>query len=253
MLEEKRTALIIRAVTKGLDLDLPMKDSGVEWLGRIPQHWVAAPVYSRYEVQLGKMLDQARFRGEGLAPYLRNTNVTWNHVNLDDLSEMEFSSQERRKFSLKPGDLLVCEGGEVGRTSVWRGELPECYFQKAIHRLRLSRVDEEPRFLYYVMYAAAKSGVFVAEGNKSTIVHLTAEKLRKHRFPFPPCREQQLITEYLDRETVKVDALIGKGRHHIETLREYRTALIFAVVTGKIDVREEASAPVDREPDKMMR
>lgn len=252
LLEEKRTALISRAVTKGLDPGVPMKDSGVEWLGEIPEYWIVAPVYSRYMIQLGKMLDQAKFRGADMAPYLRNTNVAWNYVNVDDVSEMEFSPEERRKFSLKPGDLLVCEGGEVGRTAMWRGELPECYFQKAIHRVRPVRDDEEPRFLYYVMYAAARSGVFVAEGNKSTIIHLTAEKLRKHRFPFPSLIEQRVIVEYLDRETKKIDTLAGKLREHIEKLWEYRTALIFAAVTGRIDVREEASAPADREPDKMM-
>ncbi|MDP9476802.1 MAG: restriction endonuclease subunit S [Actinomycetota bacterium] len=239
LLEEKRTALISKAVTKSLDPNVPMKDSGVEWLGEIPAHWAVPPLYSRYSVQLGKMLDQKSFRGEGMAPYLRNTNVTWDHVNTDDLLEMEFSLEDKRKFSLKPGDLLVCEGGEVGRTAIWRGELEECYFQKAIHRLRPLRDSEEPRFLYYVMYAAVRFGVFLAGGNKSTIVHLTAEKLRKHRFPFPAYQEQKDIVDYLDRETAKIDRLLGKVQDHIQKLREYRTALIAAAVTGKIDVRDE--------------
>ncbi len=91
------------------------------------------------------------------------------------------------------------------------------------------------------MYTAVMFGVFVAGGNKSTIVHLTAEKLRKHRFPVPAYQEQKDIVDYLDRETAKIDRLLGKVREHIQKLREYRTALISAAVTGKIDVRQETT------------
>jgi type I restriction enzyme, S subunit len=241
LLQEKRVALISQAVTKGLDATVPMRDSGVEWLGEIPVHWDVAPVYARYSVQLGKMLNQDAVRGASPALYLRNTNVQWDRVDLTDVLEMDFDPRERQKFALRPGDLLVCEGGEVGRTAVWRGELDECFFQKAVHRVRPYRIGEEGRFLFYVLYAAANRGVFVSEGNRSTIVHLTAEKLRKHRFGFPPPSEQQAIVAFVDRETAKIDTIIAKVREHIEKLREYRTALISAAVTGKIDMREETA------------
>ena len=238
LLQEKRTAIISHAVTKGLDLTVPLKDSGVEWLGEIPAHWDVAPVYARYSVQLGKMLNQEAVRGVASAPYLRNANIQWDRFDLTDLLEMDFDSSERRKYALIPGDLLVCEGGEVGRTAIWQGELTECYFQKTVHRLRSLRNTEEGRFFFYVLYTAAKRGVFVADGSKNTIAHLTAEKLKKHRFAFPPYQEQQAIASYLDRETAKIDALIAKIREGIEKLKEYRTALISSAVTGKIDVRE---------------
>jgi len=238
LLREKKDALINDAVTRGLDPFVRLKDSRVRWIEAIPQHWDCAPLYSRYSIQLGKMLDQKAATGLAQAPYLRNTNIQWEHVDVEDLLHMDFDPSERRKFALMPGDLLVCEGGEVGRTAIWRGEVDLCYFQKAVHRVRPARQGEVSRFLFYVLYAAAKRDVFAIEGNKSTIVHLTAEKLRQHRFPFPPPVEQQEIVVFLDEQTGKIDALIAKVQAHIDKLREHRIALISAAVTGRIDVRE---------------
>src|SRR5207248_1924111 len=127
-----------------------LKSSGLDWIGQIPGHWAVAPVYSRYEVQLGKMLDEKRITGQHLAPYLRNVDVQWDRVVVTNLPEMDFDHEDRVKFSLQAGDLLICEGGEAGRTAVWRGEIPECYYQKAIHRLRPRSVCDYPRFFYYL-------------------------------------------------------------------------------------------------------
>lgn len=263
------------------------EDSGVHWLGKIPTHWTVAPLYARFEVALGKMLDAKRISGDHLGPYLRNIDVQWDKVNIDNLPTMDFHPTERDRYLLQEGDLLVCEGGEVGRTAVWRAELPECFYQKAIHRVRPLGDANEPRFLFYIMYAASKLGVFTAGGNPNTIDHLTAVQLRHYRFAFPSVAEQRAIAAFLDRETAKIDALIAKKerliellhirdlkravlpvpkkseqreigvflnaetrrmdglirkvRRGIDRLKEYRTALISAAVTGKIDVREEAA------------
>ncbi len=241
LLQEKRTALITRAVTQGLDPNVPMKKSGVEWLGEIPVHWHIAPVYSRYEVALGKMLDAKRVTGESSGKYLRNVDVQWDSVNIEDLPEMDFPPTERNRYLLRSGDLLVCEGGEVGRTAIWGSELDECFYQKAIHRVRPWSDSEIPRFFYFMMYGLAKRGVFTAGGNPNTIAHLTAVQLRHYRVPFPSTGEQRAIAAFLDCETAKIDALIAKVRQAIDHLKEFRAALISAAVTGKIDVREEAS------------
>jgi len=238
LLQEKRTALITRAVAKGLDPTVPMKDSGVEWLGEIPAHWDVAPVYSRYSIELGKMLDAKRVTREHLAPYVRNVDVQWDRVNVRSLPEMDFEPIERQRYSLRPGDLLVCEGGEVGRTAIWRGDLEECFYQKAIHRVRPASSRDEPRFFYYMMYSAAKRGAFVAGGNPNTIDHLTAIQLRHYRFPFPPRIEQEQIAKVLDMESTKIDDLVRAIEDGIDRLKEFRSALISAAVTGKIDVRE---------------
>ncbi len=241
LLREKRTALISRAVTKGLDPSAPMKDSGIAWISDAPAHWDIGPLHSRYHVQLGKMLDGAQITGEHLAPYLRNVDVQWDSVNVSALPEMDFSAEDRQRFSLRNGDLLVCEGGEVGRTAIWNGQLGECYYQKALHRVRPIR-DDASRFMYYCMVAAASMGVFEEGSDVSTIGHLTAVKLRKHRFPFPPVSEQIEIANHLDRETQELDTLISTVRDSNDLLKEYRTALISAAVTGKIDVRSEVPA-----------
>jgi len=239
LLQEKRTALISHAVTKGLGPGAPLKETGVGWIGTIPDHWACAPLNARYRVQLGKMLDAKRITGDNLAPYIRNIDVQWDHVNVNELPEMDFDINDRNKYLLLANDLLVCEGGEAGRAALWKEELAECYYQKAIHRLRPYSYKDMPRFLFYVLYAAAKLGVFVAEGNQNTIDHLTAEKLRRHRLPFPPLDEQRRIIAFLDQEKTRIDALISDIIDAIEKIREYRTALISATVVGKIDVRGE--------------
>ncbi|MBT9288763.1 restriction endonuclease subunit S [Prosthecodimorpha staleyi] len=243
LLAEKRRAVISHAVTKGLDPNAPMKDSGIPWLGEVPAHWEVAAVGYRYEVQLGKMLDTARQTHEHLRPYLRVQDVQWGSINIEDLPSMDFDEDARKRYCLLQGDLLVNEGGSyVGRSAVWRGELAECYYQKALHRLRpISQLSDDPWFMFYVMIFATEIGVFIAGGNQTTIDHLTAESLRAYRFPFPGLAEQRLIVTWLDRETAKLDELTAEAERGIALLKERRAALISAAVTGKIDVREAVS------------
>ncbi len=242
LLAEQRTALITHAVTKGLDPAAPMKPSGIDWLGGVPAHWAIAPMYSRYSVELGKMLDAKQITGEHLVPYIRNVDVQWDCVNVDDLPEMDIELHEYHRFILEPGDLLACEGGEVGRAAFWRGQIAKCAYQKAIHRIRpLKHARDYPRFLYYVMYTGSKCGVFIAGGNPNTIPHLTGEALRVYRFAFPPFDEQRAIVAHLDAACAKLDDLTVAAETAIARLTEYRQALISAAVTGKISVCGAAS------------
>ena len=239
LLREKRTALITHAVTRGLDPNAPMKESGVEWLGEIPAHWDLAKVVYRYEVRLGKMLDQSRITGEDLYPYLRVFDVQWGEINTDDLPVMDFPPHDQQKFRLEVGDLMVNEGGShVGRSAIWNGKLENCFYQKALHRLRPRSDRDSTRFLYYAMRFATGRGVFVAGGNQTTIDHLTAEQLNMYRFGFPPLAEQISIADYLDHQEWELGALVRRVEDAISKLQELRTALISAAVTGKIDVRE---------------
>lgn len=257
-LKEKRTALISRTVTRGLpphaacaaglNPDLPLKPSRVAWLGRIPAHWATPPLYVRYSVELGKMLNENKITGSNLIPYLRNVDVQWDHIDFDDLPEMDILPSEYQRYTISEGDLLVCEGGEVGRATVVGRVSSVIGFQKALHRLRALTPEEYPRFLFYTLYWAANTGVFNA-GGISTIAHLTNEQLRRYRFPMPPYLEQSAITEYLDRETGKIGCLIKKVEVAIKCLQEYRTALITAAVTGKIDVRDLSAANVAKADD----
>jgi type I restriction enzyme S subunit len=234
---QRNLSFTIRAITSGLHPGRAVKPSRVEWIGSVPSHWDVAPLYARYNVQLGKMLDEKQITGDHRAPYLRNVDVQWGRINVEDLPTMDFDPQDRLKFLLLPGDLLICEGGEVGRSAVWNGDLSVCYFQKAIHRLRPTRGDH-PMHLFYVMRAAVSSGLFESSTNLSTIGHLTAEKLRRYRFPFPPLAEQAEIVHQLEEDSQKTSDATAKITAAISLLREYRSALISAAVTGQLDLRQ---------------
>ena len=238
LLREKRQAVISHAVTKGLNPDAPMKDSGVEWLGEVPEGWNVAKLSYRYEVLLGKMLDDKKITGAYLGKYLRNTDVQWDRINTDDLPEMDFRPEEQERFSVKKSDLIVCEGGEIGRSAIWEKN-ESCFYQKALHRLRpIKERTDNTRFMFYVLFDAVHQERFVSGAGKATIAHLPAETFRQYRFVFPPLKEQLLIAEYLDKTKAKFDLIEQKVIDQIELLRERRTALISAAVTDKIDVRK---------------
>ena len=210
------------------------KDSGVEWLGEVPGHWATPPLYLRYSVELGKMLDSSRITGDHLVPYLRNVDVQWGRINFDDLPEMDIEESEYGRYTVAPGDLLVCEGGEVGRAAIVPERSGTIGFQKALHRLRALADDEHPAFMYFVLSWAALRGVFSQSG-LSTIAHLTGEQLRKYRFPKPPIPEQVQIAAFLDRETGKIDTLVAEQQNLIALLKEKRQALISHAVMKGLD------------------
>jgi type I restriction enzyme S subunit len=241
LLEEQKQAVIHRAVTRGLDPNVRLKPSGVEWLGDVPEHWEVAALRHRYSQCLGKMLDSKRITGSHSLPYLRNTDVQWDRINVVGLPSMDIAPAEYDRYTVKAGDLLVCEGGDVGRCAFWFGQLDTCGFQKALHRLRTqSAARDVPRFMYYALRAAAKGAAF-NDGHLSTIIHLTGDKLRAHRFAFPPCDEQAAIVVYLDQSLATLNHAVTTALAGISLLHEYRTRLIADVVTGKLDVRAAAA------------
>ena len=242
LLTEQKQAIIHRAVTRGLDPSVPLKPSGIPWLGDIPQHWELISLRMRYSVELGKMLDAKRITGRHSMAYLRNRDVQWDRIVVDDLPTMDIPPGEFARYTLQRGDLLVCEGGQVGRSAFWHDQLPICAFQKALHRVRsLDTNRDYPRFFFYQMQLAAGRGVFSADGNENTIAHLTCEKLRRHRFAFPPFAEQKAVADRLDGALKQFQTTTSRLEREIELLREYRLRLVADVVTGKLDVRAVAA------------
>ena len=246
LLQEQRAALIQQAVTRGLNPHVPMKDSSIPWLGEMPLHWRLAPVNIRYEVQLGKMLDTSQIKGFHLAPYLRNVDVQWDRINISNLPLMDFSPRDQVKFSLRSGDLLVCEGGEIGRAAIWNDDLPNCFYQKAIHRLRPRSSSDNPRFMFYLLLIASKRGVFSSQGGQATIEHLPAEALRRYRFPFAPRKEQDHIVEFVDSQVVKFSNIEDAYTRQLTLLAEYRAALIHECVTGQREVPDMPAPLVEK-------
>jgi type I restriction enzyme S subunit len=153
--------------------------------------WEIKRLSDFYDVQLGKMLSAKNQTGEFPRKYLTNKNVQWGKIDYSDLNEMDFNEKDRNKFQLVSGDLLVCEGGEIGRTAIWRGEVTNCYYQKAIHRLRSKNGRYLPEIFLQFMIWANRQGTFKGLTGHSTIAHLTAVELKGLKLPSIPIEVQE--------------------------------------------------------------
>lgn len=203
----------------------------IDWLGNIPAHWQEAKIKYGFQITLGKMLQpNPKSKKDLLKPYLRAANIQSQEVNVSDIREMWFSPVEIEALRLIQGDLLISEGGDVGRCSIWKDELEECYFQNAINRAR-PFPENDSRFLMYWLLTLKHDGFIDVLCNKSTIPHYTAEKVQATPFLIPSYVEQQQIAAFLDRETAKIDQLIAKQQQLIELLKEKRQAVISHAVT----------------------
>ena len=246
LLKEQKAILINQAVTKGLNPDVPMRESGVEWIGEVPGHWEMPPLYARFRIELGKMLDAKRITGKHLVRYLRNTDVQWGKIDTEDLPEMDIHPFELSRYAVRNGDLLVCEGGEIGRCAIWESDVPGQIvgFQKALHRVRaFLPINENIRYLYYVMMAAGHLGAFQLTAKTNTISPLTGEMFRVYRFPQPPKCEQDSIVEILNSVCGESDNIIQKEKDSITLLNQLKSIVIASAVTGKSKIPEPPLAP----------
>jgi type I restriction enzyme S subunit len=207
------------------------KDSGVEWLGEVPEHWEVTALKRGFSVTLGKMLQPEQSgTSDVILPYLRAANIQWGGVNTFDIKQMWLSPRDRNQLRLVKGDLLISEGGDVGRSCIWQDELDECYFQNSVNRVR-ARKGNSNQYLYYWMCVIKDKGYVDVLCNKSTIAHFTAEKVAEVPVPFPLLQEQVVIASFLDRETAKIDELVAEQQRLIELLKEKRQAVISHAVT----------------------
>ncbi len=176
-------------------------------IGEMPESWEVVKLGEVFETQLGKMLSQKARVGDDPRPYLRNKNVQWGRIDLSDMLCMDFSERERRKFLLRPGDLLICEGGEPGRAAIWSGDIKECYYQKALHRLRPKDERGSNCFLaLWLTYAFQSQNLYGIAGASSTIAHLPEIQLKQLPIPIAPAVEQYEITRVLNDLSSRVMA-----------------------------------------------
>ena len=150
--------------------------------------------------RLGKMLDAKQQTGKCSYPYLANFNVQWFRFNIENLNQMDFDEDDRAEFELKDGDLLVCEGGEIGRCAVWHNEIQPCFFQKALHRVRCNRQIIQPDYLaWWFKYNCDHDGFAAIAGAKATIAHLPGVKLKQLQVAVPPIELQQQFAAFVEQ------------------------------------------------------
>jgi len=202
-------------------------------IGEMPESWEVVRVGDMFHIQLGKMLSEVSKKRVSYRPYLRNANVQWGRVDLTDLAEMDFNERERERFRLHKGDILVCEGGEIGRTAIWNGEIDECYFQKAIHRLRAKDLSvSHEYFQLYMTLIFIVRPVQIVEGARSTIAHLPVAKLSMVPLAFPSREEQDHIVDI----TAACDAKIAALDRERALLDELFRALLEELMCGRVRV-----------------
>lgn len=184
-------------------LDELVKCRFVEMFGDIIRNDKKWAIYNLGDItssRLGKMLDTKHKTGRNNYPYLANFNVQWFHFELNQLNKMDFDDNERIEFQLKEGDILVCEGGEIGRCAVWHNELKECFFQKALHRVRCDVNKVLPDYVaWWFKYNCDHKAFDVIAGAKATIAHLPGVKLKKLRIAVPDIQLQRDFTIFLRR------------------------------------------------------
>jgi type I restriction enzyme S subunit len=235
LLQEKRTALISHAVTKGLDPTVPMKDSGIEWLGKIPARWEVKKVKRLSLVRRGAsprpIDDPIYFDEEGEYAWVRIADVTASERYLESTTQRLSALGKSKSVALESGELFVSIAATVGKPVITK--IKCCIHDGFVYFVGLR---ENREYLYYLFSCGEP---YKGLGKLGTQLNLNTDTIGDIHLPRPSGAEQQAIVQFLDRETAKIDALVAKVRDAIDRLKEFRSALISAAVTGKIDVRSE--------------
>ena len=226
---ELKKTLMHKLFTKGTRGE-PQKQTEI---GLIPESWELISIEDLFETQLGKMLSRKSKVGDSPKPYLRNKNVQWGRIDTGDMLQMDFNDREMEKFQLRKGDLLVCEGGEVGRTALWDGSINECYYQKALHRLRPKTKQITNEYMTrWMMFAFLLTNTYGVTGTRTTIAHLPEIKLKPLLVPTPSPEEQKRIAQafaFIDKKTTK-------ARNKRACLQDLFRTLLHELMTAKIRI-----------------
>jgi type I restriction enzyme S subunit len=241
LLKEKRQAVISHAVTKGLDPDVPMKDSGVEWLGEVPAHWVTGKLrwYATNQGGIAKGKDYAN-QATVTLPYLRVANVQAGYVNLNEVKEISVLEDEVKRYSLKPGDVLMNEGGDndkLGRGTVWQGQISPCLHQNHVFAIRTNQNLLPEWLATFTQSQRARAYFFLNSKQSTNLASISSSNVMNCDVPIPPREEQQKTLQLIAAKSAQVNQLIDEAAKTVGLLGERRSALISAAVTGKIDVR----------------
>ncbi|MCM1114086.1 MAG: restriction endonuclease subunit S [Clostridium sp.] len=200
-----------------LKLDELVKSRFVEMFGDVifnSKNWKIYKLDDISTSRLGKMLDSKQQTGEYVFPYLANFNVQWFHFNIENLNTMDFNEVDQKEFQLEYGDLLVCEGGEIGRCAVWHNEVQPCFFQKALHRIRCNLEIVKPDYLsWWFKFNCDNGGFENIAGAKATIAHLPGIKLKALQIVVPPIELQNqfaIFVSQIDKSKLAIEKSIEK-------------------------------------------
>ncbi len=196
-------------------------------------HFRASKCKRHLDIVLGKMLQpNASTELDKYIPYVRAANVHWGNVDWSDLKEMWFSPTDLKKYTLEDGDLVVLEGGDVGRCAILQDTPNELGFQNSIHRVR-ARDGTDIRFVYYWMAHLKSFGYLDLVCSKATLAHFTGEKFAEAPFPVVDLATQRQIADFLDRETARIDLLIEKREKFAALVAEARDSLVAKMICGE--------------------
>jgi type I restriction enzyme, S subunit len=241
LLNEQKQAIIHRAVTRGLDPNVRLKPSGVEWLGDIPEHWELLPLKSVCLIQSGITLGKT-YSSEKLKeyPYLRVANVQAGNLDLKLVKTISLPENEAYRSMLRVGDVLMTEGGDpdkLGRGCVWEGQLKTCLHQNHVFAVRPNTQRLYPYFLSALLSSEYAKAYFLLTAKQTTNLASTNKTtIGQFRVLLPNIKEQRNIFEQLTNDLNPVNEAIARTQHEISLIHEYRTRLIGDVVTGKLDV-----------------
>ena len=203
-------------------LDEMVKARFVEMFGDLivnNLNWSQVQLSNVATTRLGKMLDAKKQTGKNTYPYLANFNVQWFQFKLDNLNQMDFDESDQIEFALEYGDLLVCEGGEVGRCAVWKNQVNNCFFQKALHRIRCDKSIIIPDYLAWWFKVHANYNSFDdIVGSKATIPHLTGIKLKQLMIEVPPIDLQNQFADFV-QQVDKSKATVQQGLDRLNLLK----------------------------------
>lgn len=240
-LNEQRIALITHAVTKGLNPDVKMKDSGVEWLGEVPEHWEVSKLgYFSESLQTGPFGSQIHAEEyiDGGIPLINPAEIINGTLRYNPRVSVDDATAERlKRHQLIEGDIVIGRRGEMGRAGLTKKENVGWLCGTGSLRARLETDKLMPEYLLQLFSLAGTADYLSLQSVGSTMDNLNTSILNQLPIIIPPMEEQREIVAYLDRETARIDRMVELNQQTIDKLKEYRTALITAVVTGKIDVR----------------
>ena len=253
LLKEKRQAVISHAVTKGLNPDVPMKDSGVEWLGEVPEHWEIKRLKHLLQFVTSGSRGWAQYYSEEGELFFRIGNLTRDGIDAD-LSSIQYVSPpggaEGERSRIKEDDLLISITADLGSVAVACLEIIGGYVSQHVALVRPAKTIGSARWLGYALISDVVKKQLHAGGYGGTKIQLSLEDIREIDIVLPPSEEQETLVSYIECTLKKFDVLTDKAIKAITIFQERRTALISAAVTGKIDVRHW-KAPAHDKPNSV--